>query len=764
MRLLLCLGSEVDDWRFGERIGAVKGIAILQDKQPILGRSGLSKCGTRWICGVCTGILLMIHAGMLVGVAFHQSPNEDEPGHLAAGVYTWYFGIFDVYRVNPPLARTLASLPVVMCRPKVNCLPFRNEPGLRVEWQLGAGFIGDNGGKDALDYFVLGRCTLIIVCLVGAYTCWRWAGQLFGQASGITALGLWCFSPSMIAWGSTICPDAVSAAVGVIAVYVLWLWFQRSTVARTIITGLVLGLAELCKFTLLVLYPLLPVLWIVYRLPERKLMDARRWLREGMMLVGAMLLSIYVINCGYLFDGSFTPLEEFRFQTMLFTGYDSLKDIPPEGANRFAGTWMGRLLVPLPASMIQGIDTQRYDFERGLPSYLRGQWANHGWWYYYVYALAIKEPLGTWCLLALAIGASIFGRRYLASWRDEMVVLAPLFVILAFVSSQTGFSLHSRYVIPTLPFLFVWTSKVARVFDMRPFTRKRLLMAATVVLAITWSVASSLAVYPHSMSYFNELAAILATPADASYPKPVCESGKNEGIASRFKYAMTAGPRNGPRHLLNSNIDWGQDLLYLKNWLDKHPDVKFDGLAYDCSYPASLLGMPETPFPAPGLECKHRDSNQPPDQLGPLPGWYALSVNYIYSRDCQHRYFLNFHPVATAGYSIYIYHITIDEANRVRKKLGLPELKEGHENEKVQVYSRGNHVPPYSEGIVPSNHLSQRGLSPDSIYTVIMPQVLPLSARKVRCPSDEIYFSACVRPFASSAIQDDLPKTFSGSG
>ena len=123
--------------------------------------------------------------------------------------------------------------------------------------------------------------------------------------------------------------------------------------------------------------------------------------------------------------------------------------------NRFAGTWLGKIPVPLPADFVQGIDTQRYDFKRGLPSYLRGQWADHGWWYYYLYALAIKEPLGTWCLAALAIGATMLdiagwlsesqdrtaltpspspaecgasaGHREIcsASWRDEVLVLAP---------------------------------------------------------------------------------------------------------------------------------------------------------------------------------------------------------------------------------------------------------------------------------------------------------------------------------------------------
>jgi hypothetical protein len=48
------------------------------------------------------------------------------------------------------------------------------------------------------------------------------------------------------------------------------------------------------------------------------------------------------------------------------------------------------------------------------------------------------------------------------------------------------------------------------------------------------------------------------------------------------------------------------------------------------------------------------------------PGWYAVSVNCLYNREGQYRYFLNFKPIAMAGYSIYIYHITPEEIDRVR--------------------------------------------------------------------------------------------------
>jgi len=67
-----------------------------------------------------------------------------------------------------------------------------------------------------------------------------------------------------------------------------------------------------------------------------------------------------------------------------------------------------------------------------------------------------------------------------------------------------------------------------------------------------------------------------------------------------------------------------------------------------------------------------RDEKPPPTE--PRPGWHALSVNKIRSRTRRYEYFLRFQPVAMAGYSIYIYHVTRDEANRVRRELGLPEL------------------------------------------------------------------------------------------
>ena len=206
--------------------------------------------------------------------------------------------------------------------------------------------------------------------------------------------------------------------------------------------------------------------------------------------------------------------------------------------------------------------------------------------------------------------------------------------------------------------------------------------AALAASFLAYTVASSLSIYPHSLSYFNELTAVFPTPADASYPKPRDHTGEHAGFRSSLKDALAAGPRNGPRHLLDSNIDWGQDLFYLEDWYESHPEARPIRVAYSGALPLEKSKIESAGVPPIGPDREHIDSQTDATAFGPLPGWYALSVNEIYSQSQEYRYFLHFRPEAMAGYSIYIYHITLDEANRVRRELGLKELAYSDSKEK----------------------------------------------------------------------------------
>jgi hypothetical protein len=283
---------------------------------------------------------------------------------------------------------------------------------------------------------------------------------------------------------------------------------------------------------------------------------------------------------------------------------------------------------------IQGIDTQKSDFDHRQASFLHGTWRIGGWWYYYLYALGVKVPLGTWGLLLLAFLAALVGQGYCASWRDELLLLAPAVTILVLVSSQTGFNHHSRYVIPVLPFFFVWLSKVARAT-----AHQNWLLTSAVIALLAWSVCSSLWVYPHSFSYFNELA---------------------------------GGPKNGHKHLSESNVAWGQDLFYLRSWLNRHPDIGSLYLLDSAYFDPRVIGIEWQEVPV-GLRGDD-PSSLAGSRLGPRPGWYAINVCRLHQSSGRYAYFLRFRPVDMIGYSMYVYRITLEDANRVRRELGLPEL------------------------------------------------------------------------------------------
>ena len=184
----------------------------------------------------------------------------------------------------------------------------------------------------------------------------------------------------------------------------------KRKLSRAIVAGVILGLAELAKFTLLVFYPLWIVTWFIYRLPDYGLRNVKGWMREGKIVLWMMLVSVGVLNLGYGFEGSFQSLGEYQFWSQTLSGIEPKPDTAAKPGNRFAGTWWASMPVPLPANYLQGIDTQRCDFERKLWSYLGGQWRDGGWWYYYLYALGIKLPLGTLCLILVSVPCGFWSR------------------------------------------------------------------------------------------------------------------------------------------------------------------------------------------------------------------------------------------------------------------------------------------------------------------------------------------------------------------
>jgi len=582
---------------------------------------------------LAVALLLLIHAGLLAWIGARNSPTLDEVAHLPSGLSHWQFGNFDLYNVNPPLVRMLAAVPLLVTDPKTDWSPFDSGPFARSEFAVGRSFVEVNG-PESFWYFTLARWACIPLSLLGGYFCWRWGRELFGVSAGLMALTLWCFSPNILGNAAMITPDAGGAALGVMAGYFFWRWLHQCDWPAALAAGISLGFAELTKSTWLILFGLWPLVWLLYHLSGERRLSLREWRMQFGQLSFVLLLGVYLINLGYGFEGSFTKLGDYVFVSRALNG----KEEDRQTGNRFSKHWLASVPVPFPQNYIRGIDIQRSDFERKKWSFLRGEHRFGGWWYWYLYAIGVKVPVGFLLCGLLATGAAISHWRNPHRWREDFVVLAPGLAVLILVSSQTGFNRYLRYVLPAFPVAFVWMSQVA------PAALRRRTTTVLVGALLAWAVASSLWVFPHNLSYFNELA---------------------------------GGPLGGPRHLLDANIDWGQDLRTLQRWLEANPQARPLHLKYFGFVEPRSVGIEYEAVPRGPLE---NAVTQNGEESGPRPGWYAISANYLYGYkhyehdEPHYTYFQRFTPVARAGYSIFIYHITPEAANRVRHEMGLPPL------------------------------------------------------------------------------------------
>ena len=581
-------------------------------------------------------IIILAGTTLQIWSAYQLSPAVDEVAHLAAGVSHWQLGKFGLYRVNPPLARMVASIPVLFLRPLTDWTQYADGPGDRTDFYVGKRFVRLNKHR-ILDMYFVARLAVIPFTVLGGVLCMRWSTDLYGEEAGMLTLLLWYVSPNVRGYGQWITPDMAATAIGLGANYLFWRWLISESLPwrSGVWMGFVLGLAQTTKTTWIILYGVWPAVFCIVLIALHGYGAWKRLVRGCLILVIAFLLSLVVINMVYGWEGTFTRVRDFQFVSRTLSG--KIGDVSRfSTGNRFVNCPVAKVPVPLPRNYVYGIDMTKYEFEIHQRSYLRGQWKWSGWWWYYVYALLVKTPTGTLAAIALSVYVVCrFRSGAFCTWQ-ELSMLVPGVAVLLFVSSQTGYNHHVRYVLPVLPYVFIWIGRTIRLDYCQPS-----IVRVVAYVCVLTSGLSAAAQYPHCTSYFNYLC---------------------------------GGPRNGHAHLVDSNIDWGQDLLKLRRWLAENPHVGKIGLAYYGKFHPRLLGID---FEVPP-EGGRRLGFSPKDDrgIGPQPGVFAISVNFL--RGSQFpiplgdgtwslvdgpafSYFNAFQPIDTAGYSIYIYRITPED-------------------------------------------------------------------------------------------------------
>jgi hypothetical protein len=269
-----------------------------------------------------------------------------------------------------------------------------------------------------------------------------------------------------------------------------------------------------------------------------------------------------------------------------------------------------------------GIQAQQEIAGEGFPGFLNGEVSSDGWWYYHLFALLIKAPLPMlMCALASAI---LFRTIWRSRWFDGACLLLPVIGFLGAFSVFHKVNLGIRYILPVFPFLIVFAGGLTL---LRPKWKNS--WTAALAGLLLWQAFESVSIYPDYLAYFNQLA---------------------------------GGPRNGYLHLVDSNLDWGQDLKGLKKYMEKSGIAKVK-LSYFGTAEPRLYGIDYEALPSFVL------LNPPPPRT-PLKSGDVLAVSatnmypiYV-DLGTLREYLHSIEPKARIGYSIFIYEIGDESAQQ----------------------------------------------------------------------------------------------------
>ncbi len=547
-------------------------------------------------------ILCAIQTCLLVLVNLRTTPTYDEWGHLPAGLSHLETGTFHQYRVNPPLPRILAAIPVRLHGYRVRDW-FVDDYQARIEFVQAQAFLRDNG-TEALKLFHIARLTMIPWCILGTLLIRHIAAKTYSPTVGTVAAILWIFSPTILTFGATIVPDIPAAVSGMLVIIFFAHWLERPTWTMTLACGAAVGLAFSVKFTWLLLLPILPLTLLAFQIGMKQLRGYQHWVRLFVIFVIAMLF----LNLIYAGDRTFLSLSQYQFKS---TAFQSIQNFFGDHSSL---ELVNRIPIPLPENLLRGLDVQKADFEgEHYDSYLFGQWQTGGWWYFYVVAWLIKEPVALWMLFAMGVWSRIRVRRPLKTLEWVMfAVTIPVFVI---VSMETGFSIHLRYALPALPAVFLIS---AGAFSAQQPTERTQPTGKLKWFLLVAFVAASLSVLPRSYSFFS--------------------------------YAV-GGPRNGWKLLSDSNLDWGQDLYSLIEWQRKNPEKR----------PLHVLYSPEIiNVNRLGVQADSQSLDQLANaERGYAPlrsGWWAVFAQ-PYCRP-EGQWFRDHEPAEQPSTTLRIFHVT----------------------------------------------------------------------------------------------------------
>lgn len=494
-----------------------------------------------------TDLLLVCVVVVMMGVVASTdrvfSHTLDEPAHVASG-YDWLKRVpYTLDVTHPPLARALFALPALIEGITRSDAPHFVDRGNAIFYA--------NGRYQ--HNVASARLPNLLFLAIGMLASGAWTAVVCGPR--YSWLGALLFaSPPVLGHAGVATTDLAVAAMIPAALIVARWWMCRPTVTRAAVSGSVIGCGLLTKFSFL---PFFCIGLGVLLLLNIKAMQSR-WKRLAGTMAVVVIVSAVAVFAGYRF--------EVATVTHACSGCEVLViDAAPPPLRATVERFTREQPIPAPLFFV-GLAAVRDHAIHGHESFFLGEYRDRGWWYYFPVLIAVKSPISL--LLATGVGTALLLVEARRQRRAQ--VLLPLAIALGIlmVGISSPINIGIRHLLPIYAFL----SATAAAGIAMSWNRASVVWKGIAVLLCVGFLFEETRAYPDHIAWFNAVA--------GSHPEEIA---------------------------VDSNLDWGQDILRLARVLDERHIRTYGALIVTSTY----------------LEYHAPGSHEIPKS--PQPGWYVVS-------------------------------------------------------------------------------------------------------------------------------------------
>jgi len=478
----------------------------------------------RLVPGAVVILLLVIHWAIAVGSVCDRSTTFDEIAFLTGGYSYWAMADYRLSPEGGQLPQRWAALPLLFGHYR---FPSPDQTAWRTSnaWEIGHQFFYELG-NDLNSMLLMARAMIAVLGVGIGLLIYFWSRHLFGPAGGMISLILYTFCPSLLANGALVTADLAFTLCLTVSVWCLWNMLHDVNPKTVFGSSLAMSALFLSKVSAILIIPM-GALMLCVRLLSKAPPEKRYWLKLAAAGVAHIMVISVILWASYGFR--YSAYQDAQ------AGRDQMKEGPWEVLLKNSGATgsvvdFARRHQLLPESYLYGFEyALKYTGNRR--AFLNGRYSSEGWWYFFPYSFLVKTPLSFFVLLLIGFFAAIKkGKQVL----PDLYPTAPLWILLIVYwdfAMTSSLNIGHRHILPVYPALIILAGASAYWFR----TQHRTARIAVVLSLLTFAV-ESLSACPNYLSYFNPLA---------------------------------GGPRHGYRHLVDSSLDWGQDLPKLKKWLDR---------------------------------------------------------------------------------------------------------------------------------------------------------------------------------------------------